>query len=84
MPLDRSLGQNLCNKERVDTNHEDIWGNHSIFMDELKINVCRAFLYKFLKKLIMILWQMANAHKFMYIFQQKIHLSIIHEDDAVI
>ena len=53
-------------------------------MDELKINICRAFPNKLIKKLIMILWRMANAHKFMYIFQQKIHLSIIHEEDAVI
>ena len=80
MPLERSLGQNLCNKERFDRNHKDIWGNHSIFIDELKINVCRAFPNKLIKKLIMILWRMANARKFMYIFQQKIRLSIIHED----
>ena len=80
MPLDRSLGKNLCNKERVDRNHKDIWGNHSVFIDELKINVCGAFPNKLIKKLIMILWRMANAHKFMYIFQQKIHLSVIHED----
>ena len=50
MALDRSLAQNLCNKERVDRNHEDIWGNHGIFMDELKINVCRAFPNKLMKK----------------------------------
>ena len=78
--LDRSLGQNFCNKERVDRYHKDIWGNHSIFIDELKINVCRAFPDKLIKKLITILWRMANAHKFMHILQQKIHLSIINED----
>ena len=79
-PLDRSLGRNLCNNERVDRNHKDIWSNHSIFIDELKINVSRAFPDKLIKKLIAILWRIANAHKFMHIFQQKIHLSIIHED----
>ena len=79
MPLDRSLVQNLCNKKRVDRDHKDIWGNHSIFIDELKINVCRAFPNKLIKKLIIIIiWRMANFNKVIYIFQQKIHLSIIH------
>ena len=30
-----------------------------------------------MKKLIISLWQMANLNKFIYIFQQKIHPSII-------
>ena len=43
MPLDKSVGQSLCYKERPDRNHKDVWGNHIIFIDELKVNVCRAF-----------------------------------------